>query len=160
MLRARRIVAAGAWPLAERRGTLTLTYEDRHRRRRNFATDTGESVVLDLPQATMLRHGDALALDDGGFVAISAAPEELIEIAAEPELLTRLAWHLGNRHLAVEFRDGRIIARDDHVIAAMLEGLGAGVRRFRGPFNPEGGAYAREGVSSHTHDPRHDHDSH
>ena len=159
MLRAQRIVPAGNWPLAESRGTLTLTYEDRHRRRRNFATDGGESVMLDLPHATMLRDGDGLALDSGGFVAISAAHEDLIEIAAAPDLLMRLAWHLGNRHLAVEFRGNRLIARDDHVIAAMLQGLGAAVRRIRGPFNPEGGAYGQES-SAHSHDHGDDHEHH
>jgi len=46
--------------------------------------------------------------------------------------------------------------RADHVIAAMLTGLGAEVRAIDAPFDSEGGAYASHGHShsgkSHSHD--------
>ncbi len=38
--------------------------------------------------------------------------------------------------------DGTLRLRDDHVLAAMLERLGAEVRRVEAPFAPEPGAYA------------------
>src|ERR1700738_3529135 len=47
-----------------------------------------------------LEDGDGLALSDGRWISVTAAPERLVEVtAAHPELLLRLAWHLGNRHL-------------------------------------------------------------
>jgi urease accessory protein len=151
MLRALRIERAGQWPRAHARGTVTLAYDDRHRRRLRLASDAGEPFVLDLPRTDVLEEGDGLALSDGSWLAVKAAPEALIEVtAASPELLTRLAWHIGNRHLPAQIERARILIRDDHVIAAMLAGLGAQLRRIDAPFTPEGGAYAAE--------PRHHHD--
>src|SRR5271154_3119944 len=105
MLRAHRIAPAGQWPLAQVRGTVTLAFEDRFRRRVRLSTDAGLPVLLDLPQAAVLGDGDALALEGGGFVAVKAAAEDLVEItAATPEDLARIAWHIGNRHIPAEIR--------------------------------------------------------
>jgi urease accessory protein len=145
MLRALRIERAGQWPRASARGTVTLAYDDRHRRRLRLASDAGEPFLLDLPRTGVLEEGDGLALSDGSWLAVQAAPEALIEVtAASPELLTRLAWHIGNRHLPAHLGRARILIRDDHVIAAMLAGLGAQLRRIDAPFTPERGAYAAE----------------
>jgi len=150
MLRAERIERKGRWPGAAARGTVTLAYDDRHRRRLRLASDTGEAFLLDLPRAGVLEEGDGIALSDGSWLAVKAAPEALIEVTAPtPELLVRLAWHLGNRHLPAQIEAERILIRDDHVIAHMLEGLGARLRPIQAPFTPERGAYHGEG---HVHD--------
>jgi len=152
MLRAERIDRAGQWPRERARGTVTLGYDDRHRRRLRLESDAGEPFLLDLPRAGVLEEGDGLALSDGSWLAVQAASEALIEVtASSPELLTRLAWHIGNRHLPAQLEGGRILIRDDHVIAAMLEGLGARLRRIDAPFTPERGAYAAEPHHHHDH---------
>jgi urease accessory protein len=156
MLRAIGVAKPGEWPDAEARGTVTLTFHDRHRRRIRLVTDKGEAFILDLPQTARLAEGDGLRLAEGGWIRVCAADEALLEVtAASPADLARLAWHLGNRHLPVEFAEGRLRIRDDHVIGAMLDGLGAALRRLRAPFEPEGGAYG--GGHAHDHD-RDDHD--
>jgi urease accessory protein len=150
MLRALRIERVGQWPREQARGTVTLAYDNRHRRRLRLASDAGEPFLLDLPRAGVLEDGDGLALSDGSWLAVQAAPEALIEVtASSPALLLRLAWHIGNRHLPAQLEGGRLLIRDDHVIAAMLEGLGARLRRIEAPFTPERGAYAAE---PHRHD--------
>jgi urease accessory protein len=152
MLRAERVERTGRWPSACARGTVTLAYDDRHRRRLRLATDAGEPFLLDLPRAGVLEEGDGIALSDGSWLAVKAAPEALIEVtASSPELLLRLAWHLGNRHLPAQIDSERILIRDDHVIAAMLEGLGARLREIQAPFTPERGAYAGERDHPHDH---------
>jgi urease accessory protein len=157
MLRATRLAHADHWPSAEARGTVTLAFDDRHRRRLRLATDAGEPFLLDLPRAEALEEGDGLALSDGSWLRVKAAPEALIEVtAASPALLLRLAWHLGNRHLPAQIEPDRILIRDDHVIAAMLEGLGARLRRLDAPFSPERGAY-HDGHAHAHHDHDHDH---
>jgi urease accessory protein len=144
MLRALRIERSGQWPRQEARGTVTLAYDDRHRRRLRLTSDAGEDFLLDLPQASVLEDGDGLALSDGTWLAVKAAPEALLEVsAASAALLLRLAWHIGNRHLPAQLAGERILIRDDAVIAVMLEGLGARLRRLSAPFTPERGAYAR-----------------
>lgn len=151
LLRATAVTPAAQWPAAERRAVVTLAHHDRHRRRIRLTADDGTAFLLDLAEATVLRHGDGLRLEDGGYIEVRAAPEQLIAVSAPtPELLARLAWHLGNRHLPAEIRGDRILIRDDHVIVAMLQGLGARVEAVSAPFDPEGGAYGQ-----HNHDPAH-----
>jgi urease accessory protein len=139
------IVPRGHWPVpaADR---ITLDQDARHRRRILLTSDTGVACLLDLPHAVQMRQGDALRLDDERLVEIIAAPEDLLEVRAEtPGHLLKLAWHLGNRHLAAQVEEGRILIRHDHVIARMLTDLGATVTRLTAPFDPEGGAYAGHG---------------
>ena len=158
MLHARRIAPAGHWPAAQSRGTVTLEFDNRYRRRLRLKTDGGEAVMLDLAQPVVLGDGDGLVLEEGGFVAVRAALEDLVEVTAPPDLLARLAWHIGNRHFPAELHADRILIRDDHVMVDMLVGFGAKVRRIRAPFNPEGGAYAQANGHSHDHDGHgHDH---
>jgi urease accessory protein len=152
MLRASHVERAGQWPSGAARGTVTLGYDDRHRRRLRLTSDEGEAFLLDLPRAGVLDEGDGIALSDGTWLRVKAAPEALLEVtAASPALLLRLAWHLGNRHLPAQIEAHRILIRDDHVIAAMLEGLGARLARIEAPFTPERGAYAGEHDHSHEH---------
>src|SRR5579875_3202352 len=82
MLCARRVHPPGDWPRAAARGEVRLGYDDRHRRRVKLVSDRGEAFLLDLPQAAVLRDGDGLALDDGGWIAVVAAPEPLRRIPA------------------------------------------------------------------------------
>lgn len=142
----------GHWPSEQARDAVRLDYEARYRRRIALSTVGGAEVLLDLPKAVPMAGGDGLLSEDGGWITVEAADEPVVDIRAEtPEKLARLAWHLGNRHLATQIGDGWLRIRPDHVIEAMLEGLGARVVRVEAPFQPEGGAYG-----DHAHHP-HDH---
>jgi urease accessory protein len=157
MLRAIKTESAGRWPRQKSRGTVTLDYDSRYRRRLKLTSDQGEDFLLDLPAAASLGNGDGLELSDGNWLEVKAATEALLEIRTPtPEQLCRIAWHIGNRHLAAAVEDGRILIRDDHVIAEMLVGLGATLRRIQAPFSPAGGAYAGEASGRPHH--RHAHD--
>jgi urease accessory protein len=142
--------------------TVVLDFDDRHRRRMAMTGTRGLAFLLDLEKAVALRGGDALVLEDGRLVEVVAAPEPLIEIkGADPHHLIRLAWHLGNRHLPTQLMPKALRIRRDHVIEAMVRGLGARVVEIEAPFDPEGGAYAGghdHGHEAHTHDhAHHDH---
>lgn len=151
MRRAIEAVPSGAWPETETVGTVTLDYDARHRRRIRMMSDDHQPVLLDLEQAVALRAGDGLRIEDGGWIAVRAADEDLVEIrAADERSLHRIAWHLGNRHCPAEIHGDRIFMRRDHVIEAMLDGLGARLTPVRRPFDPEGGAYAAH-VGGHDH---------
>lgn len=141
---------------------VVLDYEDRHRRRMVLKTERGAEFLLDLAEVPDLRDGDALELSSGEIVAVHAAPESLMEIHGQDALhLARLAWHIGNRHLAAEIREDALRIRADHVIEVMVRGLGGEVAHVKAPFNPEGGAYDNSVVvtgHSHGHSHSHDHD--
>lgn len=142
-LRAQKIARAGDWLPDAAIDEISLDYDRRHRRRLRFTASSGTEILLDLAEAIHIRDGDAMVLEDGGFLAVHAALENLLEVTAnDADTLARLAWHLGNRHLAVQFLPGRIRLLDDHVIAAMIPALGGAVTRLKAPFDPESGAYA------------------
>jgi urease accessory protein len=146
--------------------TVVLDFDDRHRRRMVMTGTRGLEFLLDLENAVALRGGDALVLEDGRLIEVVAAPEPLIEIRTDPHHLVRVAWHLGNRHLPTQIMAKGLRIRRDHVIEAMVKGLGARVIEIEAPFDPEGGAYAGGGhahaesdahATSHAHAQSHAH---
>ena len=158
MKRARAVKTAGHWDSASAVDSITLDAHERHRRRVVLAGERGTKFLLDLPQATALRDGDGLVLDDGAIVRIVGRPGPLIEIAAaDAHELARLAWHIGNRHIDVQIVGERLRIRRDHVIEDMLRGLGARLAPVEAPFDPEHGAYDLHGHEHGGHHHDHDH---
>jgi urease accessory protein len=141
MIRATQVLKAGSWQAAPA-DHVTLSYDERHRRRLRYLAAAGTEFLPDLPRTTVLRGGDGLQLEDGRIILVTAAAEPLLEIrASDAQQLARLAWHIGNRHLPAQMTSGRILIREDSVIEDMLKGLGAAVRHVDEPFTPEPGAY-------------------
>ncbi len=146
------ILPAGSWPTGEAAGTVTLAWDDRHRRRILLESDQGLSFLLDLHRPARLAEGDGLLLDDGRVIRVIAAPEPVLEIRAGTSSLTRLAYHLGNRHLDLEIAADVLVIRADPVIADMIRHLGGTVAAVTRPFTPEPGAYDEAGHGHHHHD--------
>jgi len=147
--------------------TLALPYEVRCRRRQHgLRLPSGEEFGYHLPPGARLRNGDKLVATDGvreRVVAIVAAREDLLEVRAGDALqLARAAYHLGNRHVALEVdsddKGPFLRMQPDHVLEDMLLGLGCLVQSLTAPFQPEGGAYEGHG-HSHVAD-HHGEDSH
>lgn len=160
MIRATQIKPQHRW--TERpTDTVVLDFDGRHRRRMAMTGTCGLAFVLDLENAVALRGGDALVIEDGRLIEVVAAPEPLLEISgSDPHHLIRIAWHLGNRHLPTQVMAKGLRIRRDHVIEAMVKGLGARVIEIDAPFEPEGGAYAGA-AHDHAFDDGHRHgDSH
>ncbi|NJO38136.1 MAG: urease accessory protein UreE [Rhizobiales bacterium] len=126
---------------------ITLDLDARRKRRQTLTCERGTHLLVDLPAVPGLRDGDGFLLEDGRIVQVNAASEPLLEVRPSPADMARIAWHLGNRHLPVQFVDGAIRLRADHVIEAMLHKLGAATCHVQAPFDPEGGAYGH----GHTH---------
>ena len=160
MIRATQVRAQHRWSEAPA-DSVVLDFDDRHRRRIAMTGTHGLEFLLDLENAVALRGGDALVLDDGRLIEVVAAPESLIEIrGTDPQHLVRVAWHLGNRHLPTQIIGKGLRIRRDHVIEAMVRGLGARVIEIEAPFDPEGGAYAGGGHADATERGSHDHAAH
>ena len=156
--RAMQIVSAGQWPQDKAFASVTLDFDGRHRRRIRLDLDEGQgAVMLDLPNAVRMQDGDGLFLEDGRYVLVRAAREEVMDITATSQHdAIRIAWHLGNRHLPVQvLENGALRLRYDHVIEHMVEGLGGRVLRTAQIFSPEPGAY-EEGGAGHAHAHSHD----
>jgi urease accessory protein len=126
--------------------TVVLSSSERHMRRKLIVLTDQDSVIVDFENPVKLEHGDCLALTDGRLVQIIAGKEELTEVRArDAKQLSALAWHIGNRHLEAQIEENRILIRRDHVIAHMLEHLGATVVDLTATFSPETGAYHTHG---------------
>lgn len=128
--------------------TVTLDYEGRLIRRRRIALGGGGHALVDLPEAASLGDGDLLS-GDGAEVRVIVAPEPCLVVTG-PEV-ARYAWHVGNRHTPCTIAAGRLIIRDDPVMADMLRGLGAELEPATLPFVPEGGAYGHGRTMGHSH---------
>src|SRR5471032_496513 len=159
MIRATQVHPAHRWTQAPA-DTVVLDFDDRHRRRVAMTGTRGVEFLLDLENAAALRGGDALVLEDGRLIEVVAAPEPLAEIrVTDPQHLVRVAWHLGNRHLPTQMMAKGLRIRRDHVIEAMVKGLGARAIEIETPFDPEGGAYVGGG-HAHAEADLHDHTAH
>jgi urease accessory protein len=156
--RAISVLTAGKAGAIAPSGRAVLAHDERHLRRRAIELADGSKVLVDLPEPVALNDGDRLVLEDGGHIEIIAAPEDVYDIRARDGVhLAELAWHIGNRHLAASIKAGRILILRDHVIKAMLEGLGATVTDVSEPFKPVRGAYSGHGGQSHDHGHAHAH---
>ena len=148
MLVVERIYSGNA-PPSER---LVLPFELRSKSRLRTRLASGEEIGLFLPPGTLLRGGARLESNDGRIIEIVAEPEPLLEArCADALLLARTAYHLGNRHVAVEVGEDWLRLQPDKVLRDMLLGLGVAVHDVRAPFEPEAGAYSH----GHQHDTMH-----
>ncbi|MCC6948557.1 MAG: urease accessory protein UreE [Bradyrhizobiaceae bacterium] len=163
MIRATNVLLAGTWDRAREIDCIALAHDDRHRRRIAMQGEGGTEFLLDLAEAAHLRDGDGIELESGRVVRVVAASEPVADITGDPHLLSRVAWHIGNRHVPAQILPDRIRIGRDHVLEEMVEKLGAKVSRVSAPFDPEPGAYAGEAAHGHSHghhnhqDPAHGH---
>jgi urease accessory protein len=141
---------AGAWNAVEAIDCVVLDANDRQRRRIVLTGEKGTTFLLDLENSATLRDGDGLVLDDGSIVAVRGIAEELTEIAASSAFdLVRFAWHIGNRHTALQVTDRKLRIRRDHVLEAMLRQIGAVLTPVDAPFDPEAAARSDHGADHH-----------
>lgn len=138
--------------------TVILDYVQRSAQKVTVTGVKGGIIDIDLHAPTRLRTDDLLVLEDNSLVEVVASPEPLLEArAADLGGLSRLAWHLGDRHVPVQVLPNRIRARRDAAVEALLAALGAKVTIIDAPFEPEGGAYASTHAHDHAHGHSHDH---
>jgi urease accessory protein len=136
---------------------LVLPFELRNKSRLRARLTSGEDVGVILERGTILRGGDLLLADDGRVVQVVAAAEAVSTVSSQdPQLLLRAAYHLGNRHVALQVGLGWLRYQHDHVLDDMVRGLGLAVTTEQAPFEPEAGAYVA--ASHHAHDHAHQHD--
>jgi urease accessory protein len=166
MLTVNKLVAQGrglAPVLLKRASSVELDWEVRQKSRFDITDSQGRTFGVFLPRGTVVRGGDVLVAEDGTLVRVAAAPQPVLVIRhcsehGTPFDLTRAAYHLGNRHVAIELQPDHLKIEPDHVLAEMLQRWHLIVREENAAFEPEGGAYqAVPGHHAHGHDHGHDH---
>ncbi|WP_330961156.1 urease accessory protein UreE [Photobacterium sp. 53610] len=159
MIELTRFIPAAERPDSHFDVTLSLPIDARIKSRLKVTLDDGRNAGLFLPRGYILRDGDLLTNDNGIAVTVLAAPELVSTVyCADPHLLARLSYHLGNRHVPLQIQPGWLRYQHDHVLDDMVHGLGGIVTVEQAPFEPESGAYGgQHGGHSHHHHPEHEH---
>jgi len=163
MLHATKLIPQGrglAAALTKRAPSIELDWDTRQKSRFEATDSAGRTLGVFLARGQVVRGGDVLVAEDGSLVRVIAAPQAVLRITACPEHgtprdLPRAAYHLGNRHVAIEIHADHLQIEPDPVLADMLRGMHLIVKEMQAAFEPEGGAY-----ESHGHDHGHDHDHH
>jgi urease accessory protein len=151
-----------AAPLIKRASTVELDWDVRQKSRFDTTDSAGRALGVFLPRGTVVRGGDVLVAEDGSLIVVKAAPQPVLVVRAcaqhgSPFDLVRAAYHLGNRHVALELKPDHLKLEPDHVLADMLRAMHLDVSETQAPFEPEGGAYATGGHHGHAHGHDHHH---
>jgi urease accessory protein len=152
--------------LRQRAATVSLDWDVRQKSRFDAVDSQGRTLGVFLPRGTLVRGGDVLVAEDGSLVQVQAAPQPVLVVRhcpahGQPFDLLRAAYHLGNRHVALELQPDHLKLEPDHVLADMLRQQHLIVTEATEAFEPEGGAYGAAGHGhGHSHgqgDHGHDH---
>ena len=164
MLIVNKLLAQGhglAPALTKRAAWVELDWDVRQKSRFDATDSQGRTLGVFLPRGTAVRGGDVLVAEDGSLIAVRAAPQPVLVVRHCPEHgapfdLLRAAYHLGNRHVALQLAPDHLKLEPDHVLADMLRQMHLIVSEANEAFEPEGGAYA-SGGHAHAHEHAHEH---
>ena len=165
MLIVNKLIAQGrglAPVLVKRATSVELDWDVRCKSRFDATDSAGRHLGVFLPRGSVVRGGDVLVADDGSLVRVVAAAQPVLRVTACPQHgtaldLPRAAYHLGNRHVALEVRADHLQLEPDPVLAQMLRAMHLIVAELSVPFEPEAGAYAPDGHGHGGHDHDHGH---
>jgi len=131
--------------------TVTLPLDKRQKSRQRVLLDNGQEAAILLKRGTVLHNNDLLISKENTIVRVQAADEQLSMVqCSNPLLFARACYHLGNRHVPLQIKDGLLLHYlHDHVLDDMLRGFGLTVLSVTEPFEPEPGAYG--GTAGHHH---------
>ena len=148
--------------LLRRAATVELDWDTRSKSRFDATDSAGRHIGVFLPRGQVLRGGDVLVAEDGSLVRVVAALQAVLRVTAcsqhgTPLDLPRAAYHLGNRHVALEVQADHLQLEPDPVLADMLRAMHLTVSETNAAFEPESGAYAGDAPGTHGHGHGHDH---
>ena len=141
---------------------LELTADERTKSRHYFTAQvlddtlqqTGlQGIYLRLPRGTVLKQDDHLSTDEkNATLRIVAKPEPVMVVTtSDPLMLLKAAYHLGNRHVALEVSLNSLRFAPDPVLQQLVTRMGLTLAEEVLPFQPESGAYSRS--EHHHHSP-------
>ena len=151
--------------LVKRAASVELDWDVRQKSRFDATDSQGRTLGVFLPRGTATRGGDVLVAEDGSLIRVLAVPQPVLVVRAcaahgSPFDLLRAAYHLGNRHVALELKPDHLKLEPDPVLADMLRQQHLIVSEGLEAFEPEAGAYGPGGhghARNIDHDHRHDH---
>jgi urease accessory protein len=153
--------------LVRRAASVELDWDSRQKSRFQINDSQQRAVGVFLARGQVVRGGDVLVVDDGSLIRVIAAAQPVlvvrVGINGQALDLLRAAYHLGNRHVALEVQADHLKLEADPVLADMLRQMQLDVSEANAAFEPESGAYSAAAVGGAAHGhahaaPSHDHD--
>lgn len=151
-------------------GQIALTHEERAKGKVHTSLVSGEPVALMLPGGESLRPGDLVTASDGRVIEVVARKEKLLQIeCGDPAELVRVAYRLGNLHVAMEVAERHLRFPAGQDAEGLLEGLGVKLTPIEAAFQPEAiprphphheKGHGGEAHACCDHDHHHGHDHH
>lgn len=140
--------------LLKRAASVELDWDVRQKSRFDATDSQGRSLGVFLPRGSVVRGGDVLVAEDGSLIHVKAAPQKVLKVTpcgthGSAFDLIRAAYHLGNRHVALQLGPDHLKLEPDHVLADMLRQMHLTVEEALEPFDPEAGAYSAEPAHGH-----------
>lgn len=121
---------------------VVLSFDERQKSRYKTTTVCGKELGWFIERGTVLQDRDFLKCKTGEVVRVAAAAEAVSDVRSDDQLLlTRAAYHLGNRHVPLQIGAGFLRYLRDHVLDDMVQGFGLTVAHENRQFQPENGAY-------------------
>jgi urease accessory protein len=115
---------------------VSLTWDERQKSRQKLRTAGGKEIALALPTGTRLNAGDLLPTVEG-WVEVELTPEAVLLIRPRTVRETAfVAYHIGNRHLALEITEDGLKTLHEPVFESYLRRQGIPVEQAQRPFNP------------------------
>lgn len=119
-------------------GTLLLDHDQRRRGRLQASLADGTLVGVSMPRGTILHDASIIATQSGEWCVVKGQLEAVsVATTADAHRLARAAYHVGNRHVALQFSDGSFVYLEDRVIDNLCLDLGLHVTRENRVFEPE-----------------------
>ena len=129
--------------------TLPLTYDQRCKSRVQTILADGQEVVIVADRGERLDKGKLLKSGSGRVLLIVGAMESLLHVIANNSInLSKIAYHLGNRHARIQIDQNWLRITPDLVLSRMIKGLGGETSEVLDVFEPEPGAYSGHPKSS------------
>ena len=127
------------------RDNVVLTAEERRWGRRRVTTEKGRVLALALPTGSVLVPGAILHVARDFYVVIEAAREPLLAVTPRShEEALRVAFEVGNRHLALAVDGDRLLVPDYPAMEQLLGRLEVPWRREHAVFIPVGAGHRHD----------------
>jgi urease accessory protein len=133
-------------------GTLILDHDQRRRARLQASLGDGTCVGISMPRGTILHDASVLATQHGEWCVVKGQLEAVsVATTDDAHRFARAAYHVGNRHVALQFCGGSFVYLEDSVVDKLCLDLGLHVSHETRVFEPERLSHIGHSHSHHGH---------
>ena len=132
--------------------SVVLDHDTRKKARIKTKTESGLDIGIFMERGHPLLVGEVLKTECGKFIQVIGKAEDVSTASANDWFtFSKICYHLGNRHTALQIGELWLRFKPDHVLEELAENFGLTIDHTPAIFEPESGAYGGKS-HSHSHD--------